>query len=368
MHGLVALLLGVSLHAAPITTPEALLPEGSKVLQRLEADLDGDGKNELVLAGGVEYAPGSGRNFSGDIEVHVLAPVAGGWRDAGKLELGGVFQPVIVGDVGEGKERVRLVLAAAGQCGGSCSSVEVIAGTLRGGKLVAIGDPTEPLALFKGSAILFRGKFLETWTRQDDERPIVECCPPAFRVERRVVRGNAWVTLEAATVLAEEQRRGEWLEARDSAPGPIVTKEILAARDWLIRPGRSVGKVQLGLDVKSVHALLGSPVEERGAPTAGRSVHRWGDRNPLLIWFDDGRVTQIAATSPRFHTGRGLAPGASLADLRKEFPEQSTRSTQVAGLLDTFSGVAFLMAQTGDKVRAIAVHGDDAEAIPFEVP
>lgn len=28
MHGLVALLLGVSLHAAPITTPEAVIPEG----------------------------------------------------------------------------------------------------------------------------------------------------------------------------------------------------------------------------------------------------------------------------------------------------------------------------------------------------
>lgn len=368
MDALALLLLGIALHAAPVAKPEAVLAEGAKVLQRLEADLDGDGNKELVLVGGVEYTPGPGRSFSGDIEVHVLVPVAGGWRDAGKLELGGVFRPVIVGDVGEGKERVTLLLAAAGQCGASCSSVEVIAGSLRGGKLLAIGDPTEPLALFKGSAILFRGKFLETWTREDDERPIVECCPPAFRVERRVVRGNAWVTVEAATVLAEEQRRGDWLEARDSAPGPIVTKEILAARDWLIRPGRSVGKVQLGLDVKSVHALLGTPVEQRSTSTAGRSVHRWGDRNPLLIWFDEGRVVQIAVTSPRFRTGRGLAPGASLADLRKEFSEQSTRSTHVAGLLDTFSGVAFLMAPTDGKVRAIAIHGDDAEAIPFEVP
>lgn len=280
MDALGLLLLAVAVHAAPVAKPEALLPEGAKVLQRLEADLDGDGKPELVLVGGVEYEPGSERSFSGEFEVHVLIPVAGGWRDAGKLELSGVFQPAVVGDVGEGAERVRLVVAAAGQCGASCSSVEVIAGTLRGGKLIAIGDPSDPLALFKGSAILFRGKFLETWTREDDERPIVECCPPAFRVERRVVRGNAWVTVEAAKVLAEEQRRGDWLEARDSAPGPILTKETLAARDWLIRPGRSVGKVQLGLDVKSVHALLGSPAEERSTSTAGRWVHRWGDRNP----------------------------------------------------------------------------------------
>jgi hypothetical protein len=249
----------------------------------------------------------------------------------------------------------------------------VVAAALRGGKLVPIGSPTEPMMLFRGSAILFAGRFLETWTREDDERPIVECCPPAFRVERRVVRGNTWVTVEAATVLAEEQRRGDWLQARDDAPGPILTKEVLAARNWLIRPGRSVGKVSLGLDAKSVHALLGTPVEERSTSTAGRSVQRWGDRNPLLIWFDDGHVIQIAVTSPRFRTGRGLGPGASLADVRTEFPEQSTRSTEVAGLLDTFSGVAFLIAprqhgEAAELVRAVVVHGDNADAIPFEAP
>lgn len=364
-------LLALCLHAAPVTAPEALLPRGAKVLQRLEADLDGDGTKELILIGGVEEDPGPGRSFSGSFEVRALHAVAGGWRDLGKLELEGVFQPAIVGDVGEGPDRVRVVIAAAGQCGASCSSVEVLAGAVRGGRLVPIGDPNEPMLLFKGSAILFPGRFLETWTREDDGE-IVECCPTGFRVERRFVRGNAWVTIEAASLLAEEQRRGGWLEAASAPPGPILPKETLAARDWLVRPGRAVGKVSLGQNVKIVHALLGRPVEERGTAKPDRSVHRWGDRNPLLIWFEQGRVVQIAVTSPRFKSGWGLGPGASLQDVRKQFPgKDSLRPSPGPGLLDTFSGAAFLVTPggaEGGRVRALVVHREEAEVIPFELP
>lgn len=67
------LLLSLAVTDAPVSRPEALLPAGARILQRLETDLDGDGRRELILAGGVEEEPGDGRSFSGEFEVRVLA-------------------------------------------------------------------------------------------------------------------------------------------------------------------------------------------------------------------------------------------------------------------------------------------------------
>jgi hypothetical protein len=387
MGSIVATLLAVALHAAPvIAKPESLLPPGSTVLQRLETDLDGDGVAELVLVGGVPESPDPDSNFNGTFEVRVLARAAGGWRDAGKLELVGVFQPVVVADVGERADRARVLLAAAGQCGGSCSGFELHAGVLRGGRLVPIGKPGEPLMLYKGRAIVFPGKFVETWTRHDDGTgPFAECCPSAFRGVRYVIRGSDWVAVESADVWAEEAERAwarptpetakhGWMWVANRPPGPILPAELLAARDWLVRLGRSVGKVKLGMGVAEVHALLGKPVGGQSLKTAGVAVERWGDRNPLLVWFDDGRVAQIAVTSPRFATATGLRAGASLTDVRKEFPqEDALRPSPGPELLDTFSGIAFVISaepvsKGGGRVRALVIHAADAGVLQVVLP
>lgn len=81
-------------------------------------------------------------------------------------------------------------------------------------------------------------------------------------------------------------------------------------------------------------------------------------------------------TSPRFATGRGLGPGALLAEVKQCYPgADALRPSPGPALLDTFSGIAFLVAPRsagGDerKVRALVVHGDQdgAEVIPFELP
>jgi hypothetical protein len=373
---LLAALSGPVVAATPHARPEDALPKNAKVLKRVDADLDGDGAPERILAAGLpdpDQDPGAGRErFDGSIEVHVLLRSGAGWADAGRIELTGQLEDVVVADLGEGADRVRLLFAAAAHCGGSCSGIELHAHALRGGRLVAYLEDDE---LYKGFATVFPGRFVETWTREDEGTDFAECCPSAFRVTRLAPRGGKLVEVDSAHVLAEEMRSGASRPAPAPAarltvstrpPAPILSPEQLAARDWLVRPGVSVGKITLGMSAASVHDRLGAPAERRET-AGGIAVERWGERNRVLVWLEGEKVVQIAVTSPKFKSGDGLGPGAPISRVLAEYPDDARPPLSTATRIDTFSGISFQLApEAPGRVGAVIVYDRERDDLPLE--
>ena len=76
-----------------------------------------------------------------------------------------------------------------------------------------------------------------------------------------------------------------------------------AQDDRLVVPGRSVGRIRLGMHRREVTALLGAPT---GA-TAGLLEYRTRrGGNRVSVHLASGRVTQIDFTSPSFRTREGI--------------------------------------------------------------
>lgn len=73
--------------------------------------------------------------------------------------------------------------------------------------------------------------------------------------------------------------------------------------DRLVVPGRSVGRIQLGMHRREVTALLGTPPE---ATADLLEYHASRGSNRLSVHLAGGRVTQIDFTSPSFRTRDGI--------------------------------------------------------------
>lgn len=73
--------------------------------------------------------------------------------------------------------------------------------------------------------------------------------------------------------------------------------------DRLVVPGRSVGRIQLGMHRREVTALLGTPAEATADLLEYRASR---GTNRLSVHLAGGRVTQIDFTSPSFRTREGI--------------------------------------------------------------
>lgn len=124
--------------------------------------------------------------------------------------------------------------------------------------------------------------------------------------------------------------------------------------DWAIRPGRSLGKVELGMTHAQVLQLLGTPhhqedlgfisMDARDAtvlpqyvgvlredwiaprPAAVMKSRRSEDGWPVMadyvtVYFRQGQVCQIEANSPKFHTPEGLCLKDKAAAFAKRHPK-----------------------------------------------
>ena len=136
----------------------------------------------------------------------------------------------------------------------------------------------------------------------------------------------------------------------------LVLPEAKADDEWLIVPGKSVGKISLGMEAREVFRLLGAPhmqndfeVSDRnavyygkGSPTGkvpvaeGVTQSDWVTPKPIpkesedfmcdfvTVYVRDRTVVQIELRAPRFHTKDELSVRSSGKQWRAKFPGGET--------------------------------------------
>ncbi len=94
----------------------------------------------------------------------------------------------------------------------------------------------------------------------------------------------------------------------------------VAAQDFAIKPGRSIGKIELGASRRAVHDALGKPGGSYRM-SGGLSGEYWSANtgNDVRIIYRAGKVVQIKITSQSFSTPEGLTTASSLADVRRSY-------------------------------------------------
>ncbi len=115
------------------------------------------------------------------------------------------------------------------------------------------------------------------------------------------------------------------------AVGVLMTLAGAAARaQQAVVPGRSVGRVFLGMQQSDVWKILLSPRQRRSLPASalpaphrpGRyALDEWGDdSHSLTILYRDAKVVQVEVSSPRFTLPGGVSVATPFAVLRRRFP------------------------------------------------
>ena len=116
---------------------------------------------------------------------------------------------------------------------------------------------------------------------------------------------------------------------------PAVLAQAAPPDPFLVVPGRSLGRVHLGLrggaDIKRLPHPDGNGTSKHGIYFAV-----WKSRNGPDTLAVNGfnldyaqpprpglKIDEIRATSPQFHTSGGLAPGATLAEIKRHYPKGS---------------------------------------------
>jgi len=129
-------------------------------------------------------------------------------------------------------------------------------------------------------------------------------------------------------------------------------------QDYLIVPGKSCGKIFLGMSKDDVTKLLGAPTKKIAAVTA-EEPEVWSYEakdNWLHILFAGNRVAQIDFTSPSFKTEEGFA-----TDLKKV--EESKNSFALSQISGRFENQKYQYNRGGLSFYAIgAENGNDDRA------
>ena len=158
----------------------------------------------------------------------------------------------------------------------------------------------------------------------------------------------------------------------------MLAMPVASAQDFKIEPGRSVGKIELGMSRPIVHKTLGKPsATYRMAGKLTGDVWMANTGNDVRIVYMNGKVIQIKVTSQSFSTPVGLTTSSSLAEVQKQYPNlRKTRHFvhgSGGGLIDYYDdvrrGIAFeftsVASETPDfKPYAIVVHRPGKLIIP----
>ncbi|WP_342644837.1 hypothetical protein [Mucilaginibacter sp. CSA2-8R] len=141
------------------------------------------------------------------------------------------------------------------------------------------------------------------------------------------------------------------------------------AAEWLIVPGKSVGKVTIDENADSVLIALGQPNLTDGA--MGSALLTWlgknGDSNSRVSVFTQrdmggpdetvSRVKQIRVTSPQFKTAEGIGAGATLTDLSAHYSIKAVDKYKQLKVYDDLQhGIAFDVDSLTNRCVAISVH------------
>jgi hypothetical protein len=117
------------------------------------------------------------------------------------------------------------------------------------------------------------------------------------------------------------------------AHAQAVAKSVASA--WLIVPGQRIGKVKIGMPRQTVQQLLGTPRSSAHLQD-GALLERWASSKPsekslelfyladfVTVYYRDGRVVQIDASSPSFKLVNGLSTLNSANDFAGIYPTSS---------------------------------------------
>lgn len=136
-------------------------------------------------------------------------------------------------------------------------------------------------------------------------------------------------------------RRGAALAAA-AALATVAAGSVAAApsKDALVRPGLSIGKVRLGMDVAQVRRAMGR--HDSGVA----ELKGFGSRRLELTWWSGladhfivellgprgrERVVSIATSRKSERTGAGIGPGVRVARLMRVYPRARCRSLYPVG-------------------------------------
>jgi hypothetical protein len=158
----------------------------------------------------------------------------------------------------------------------------------------------------------------------------------------------------------------------------ILVSSVATAQNFKIEPGRSAGKIALGISRQEVHRILGQPsatYSMEGKLTADTWMANTG--NDVRIVYRNGRVIQVKVTSASFKTPEGLTTASSLAEVQKYHTRlrksrhfiNDSGGVMVEYYDDVRRGIAFefvaLDSETGEfKPYAIVVHLPGQSVIP----
>jgi len=110
-------------------------------------------------------------------------------------------------------------------------------------------------------------------------------------------------------------------ELKLSQPDMPVWARGANAADFIVIPGKSIGKIKLGAARQTVHKILGKPshAERR---RDGLTEDNWRDRGTIYfteVIYQADRVVQVKVNSPHFFTLDGISTRSNLARIRQVF-------------------------------------------------
>ncbi|TPE45141.1 hypothetical protein [Pontibacter mangrovi] len=139
---------------------------------------------------------------------------------------------------------------------------------------------------------------------------------------------------------------------------------------YLIKPGESIGKIELGMPGTNLAKILGEPDSTDAA--MGKALLFWVDGQEYVALYtvaDFGgkderpKVQQVQVTSPAFKTADGIGTGKALPEIRRTYSGlqplayyQNAQQQQVYIFDDRQQGIAFEVTLPDSTCTAITIH------------
>jgi hypothetical protein len=157
----------------------------------------------------------------------------------------------------------------------------------------------------------------------------------------------------------------------------------LFAQDYVIEPGRRVGKIEIGAPREAVRRTLGKPA--RTFPTHRKLVaDSWSNSNTgnqLEVVYEAGKVIQVKVSSASFSTPEGISTSKSLAEIKRAYPRLKKTTyfydNESGRGLDYYDdlrqGITFVFGSPNTdppeeiKAYVIIVHRAGSRPVPVEI-
>jgi hypothetical protein len=120
----------------------------------------------------------------------------------------------------------------------------------------------------------------------------------------------------------------------------------------LIRPGKSVGLVQLGMQSAQVKRVWGSPSSIR-QPQPGYELWLY-DRLLSTVHVQGNEVTQVQTSSPVFRSARGVGPGSPRAVLLEAYGKPTWADNMGPVVVYTYARLGLVATFRGDDQSFVA--------------